>query len=143
MRNKRTFSENEDVIVYDNRSKLSAAGKILEVLGNNTYLADCGKGPQHISGDLISKVSEAADREIGSSNSVQQEIEDDNLVVNNDFLFQDDDNVSIASESSIGSDIVATPNVNVNLNVRRKRRTQLDHLGTADANLQRLRPRNR
>ena len=124
LRNKNTFSENDDVTVYDNRTKLSAAGKILEVLGNDTYLADCGKGPQHISGDLISKVSAAADREIVSSNRVQQEIEDDNLVVNNDFY--DEDNVSIASESSIGSDIVVTPNVNVNVNVHRMWRNQLD-----------------
>ena len=138
LRNKKTFSENENVTVYDNRTKLSAAGKILEVLGNNTYLADCGKGPQHISGDLISKVSAAADREIGGSNSAQ-EIEDDNVVVGNDF----DDNVSIASESSIGSDIVATPIVNDNLNNRRRRRTRLDQLGPVDANLQRLRPRHR
>ena len=86
-------------------------------------------------------MSAAADREIGSSNRVQQEIEDDNLVVNNDFY--DEDNVSIASESSIGSDIVATPNVNVNLNIQRRRRNQLDQLGPADANLQRLRPRHR
>ena len=140
LRSKKTFSEGEEVTVYDNRSKLSATGKILEVLGNNTYLADCGKGPQHISGDLISKVSEAADREIGGSNEVQQEI-GDNLDV--DHFFQDDDNMSIASESSICSDFVAPPNNNLNVNVRRRRRTQLDHLGPADANLQRLRPRDR
>ena len=142
LRSKKTFSEDEEVTVYDNRSKLSATGKILEVLGNNTYLADCGKGPQHISGDLISKVSEAANREIGGSNEVQQEIGDDNLIVDRN-VFQDDDTMSIASESSIGSDFVAPPNndYNLNVNVRRRRRTQLDHLGPADANLQRLRPR--
>ena len=127
--------------MYDNRTKLSASGKILEVLSNNTYLADCGKGPQHISGDLISKVSKAADREIGGSNEVQPEIGDNNLDVDRDF-FQDEDNISIASESSIGSDFVATPN-DLNVNIRRRRRTQLDHLGPVDANLQRLRPRNR
>ena len=109
----------------------------MEVLGNNTYLADCGKGPQHISGDLISKVSETADREIGGSNEVQQEVGDDSLEVDND------DSISIASESSIGSNFVASLNDSVNVNAHRKRRTQLDHLGPADANLQRLRPRNR
>ena len=30
-RNKRTFAEGEDVIVYDKRFKLSSAGKVLEV----------------------------------------------------------------------------------------------------------------
>ena len=86
LRNRKTFSEGEDVVVYDNKSKLSAEGKILDVLGNNTYLADCGKGPQYISGDLISKVAAAADREIGGSNGVQQEIGDDNLHVDRNFF---------------------------------------------------------
>ena len=137
LRSKKTFAEGDEVIVYDNRSRLSATGKILEVLGNNTYLADCGKGSQHISGDLISKVSEITDREIGGSSEVQQEVGDDSLEVDND------DSISIASESSIGSNFVASPNDSVNVNAHRKRRTQLDHLGPADANLQRLRPRNR
>ena len=105
LRSKKIFSVGKEVIVYDNRIKLSASGKILEVLGNNTYLTDCGNGPQHISGDLISKVSEATDREIGGSNKVQPEIGDNNLDVDRDF-FQDDDNVFIASESSIGSDFL-------------------------------------
>ena len=87
-------------------------------------------------------MSEAADHEVGGGNEVQQEIGDDNLYVDRNF-FQDDDNMSIASESSIGSDFVAPPNSN-NLNGRvRRRRTQLDHLGPADTNLQRLRPRIR
>ena len=59
-RSKRTFVEGERVIIYDNRFKVSSAGKILEVLGNNTYLADCGKGPQHISGNCISSVPDVA-----------------------------------------------------------------------------------
>ena len=42
---KATFAEGEEVIVYDFKTKLSSMGKIVEVLGNNTYLADCGKGP--------------------------------------------------------------------------------------------------
>ena len=70
LRNRKTFAEDDEVTVYDNRTKLSTGGKILEVLGNNTYLVECGKGPQHISGDLISKVSAAIDRDIGGSNMV-------------------------------------------------------------------------
>ena len=131
LRSKKTFAEGEEVIENDNKSKLSTAGKILDLLGNNTYLADCGKGPQHVSGDLLSKVSEAADREVGRSNEVQQ-IEDDNFV-DRDLFQVDDDNISIASESSIGSDIVAAPdNLNVNVNIPRRGRRRLDHLGPAN-----------
>ena len=55
LRKRVTFEENEDVIIYDLKTKLSHSGKILEILGRNTYLADFGNGPQHISGDIISK----------------------------------------------------------------------------------------
>ena len=51
-----TYAEEEEVVVYDLKTKLSARGKIVEVLGNNNYLVDCGKGTQHISGDVLSKV---------------------------------------------------------------------------------------
>ena len=44
------------MVVYDLKTKLSSRGKIVEVLGNNNYLVDCGKGAQHISGDVLSKV---------------------------------------------------------------------------------------
>ena len=64
---KATFAEGEEVIVYNLKSKISSKGKIVEVLGNNTYLADCGKGPQHISGDVISRISDVSRRQIGSS----------------------------------------------------------------------------
>ena len=55
----------KEVIVYDLKSKLSSKGKITEVLGNNTYLADCDKGLQHISGDVISRISGVAKRQVG------------------------------------------------------------------------------
>ena len=56
LKKKVMFSEGEKVIVYDNRFHLSAAGEILEVLGNNNYLVDIdNKGVTHVSGDVISK----------------------------------------------------------------------------------------
>ena len=143
LRNRRIFAEEEKVVVYDNRSRLSTAGKVLEVLGNNTYLVECGKGPQHISGDLMSRVPGSADRDIGGGNIVQQEIGDDNVAVNEEPLSQEDDEMSIASDSSIGSDLVGTYNDNNIVHNRRRRRTRLDQLGPVEANLQRLRPRNR
>ena len=129
------------MIVYDNKTKLSGKAKILEVLGNNTYLADSGRGPKHVSGDLISRVSEkVSERVIGGGDLLIQDIGNDYIVNDND------DNVSIASESSMGSDILYI-NDNVaphnNVRVRKKRRTQVEQLGQPDAALQRLRPRNR
>ena len=67
LRKKMTFAENEEVIVYDLKSKLSHPGKIIEVLGNNTYLADYGNGPQHVSVDVISKMSNMSRHQIGVS----------------------------------------------------------------------------
>ena len=140
-RPKRTFVEGERVIVYDNRFKVSSAGKILEVLGNNTYLADCGKGPQHISGDCISSVPDVATRHV-SGDDVQPEPDDDDGggIVDN---AQQDDNISVASDSSIGSDIIAAPDTGRRRNpapVRRRRRGADQQLGPVYGG-HRLRPR--
>ena len=43
--------------MYDFKSKLSSRGKIVKVLGHNTYSVDCGKGLQHVSGSALSKSS--------------------------------------------------------------------------------------
>ena len=139
LRRRRQFEEGEEVVVYDNRTKLSSSGNILEVLGNNTYLADCGNGPKHVSGDLISKVSGTSGRDIGGDDSMTQEIGQEDLL--------EDDNMSISSESSIGSKKNNLHNVHnlapqINNRVHRKRRRQVDRLGRIEANLPRLRPRH-
>ena len=54
---KTAFSEGDHVVVFDFKTKLSARGVVKKVLGNNTYTVDCGKGPQHVSGDALSKSS--------------------------------------------------------------------------------------
>ena len=128
------------MVVYDNRAKVSAAGKILEVLGTNTYLVECGKGPQHISGDVISKVPVTADRRIGGENIGQQE---NGETADGGPEVQEDDNMSVVSESSVGSDLVMAPNDDHMVINRRRRRTRLDQLGPVEQGLQRLRPRNR
>ena len=150
LRRRRTFQEGEEVIIYDNRTKLSGKAKILEVLGNNTYLADSGSGPKHVSGDLISSVSEKAERVIGGGDILIQDIGNDlnDFIVDDKELFDNDDTVSISSESSMGSDVLyfndnVAPHNNINVRVRKKRRTQVEQLGQPDAALQRLRPRNR
>ena len=57
----------------------------------------------------------------------------------------DDDNMSIVSDSSFGSEILTLEDVNVapqhNNPIRRKRHTRVDRLGHPEANLQCLRPR--
>ena len=97
-----------------------------------------------MSGDLLSKVSETFTRIIGG--------EDDNIVgediphqeMSEDTMV-DDDNMSIISDSSFGSEILTLDDVNVapqhNNPIRRKRRTRVDRLGHPEAHLPRLRPR--
>ena len=137
-RPKRTFVEGERVIIYDNRYKVSSAGEILEVLGNNTYLADCGKGPQHISGDCISSVPDVATRHMGGDDGVQPEPDDDGGMVDNT---QQDDNISVVSHSSIGSDIIAAPDAGRNpAPACRRRRGAEQQLGPVYGGY-RLRPR--
>ena len=89
---KATFIENESVVIYDLRTKLSHKGKILEVLGSNTYLADYGKGPQHISGDVISKCN-VSKRQIGINKDIVEpnsqlidNINDEDMVVDQDEI---------------------------------------------------------
>ena len=115
-----TFAE-EEVIVYDLRSKLSARGKVLEVLGNNTYLVDCGKGPQHISGDVISKVSSVASRSMGKTDGDQMQTAE---VV--EALEPED--VEPVSDSSSESEAEHNDVIQVAA-PRRRRRVRAEHLG--------------
>ncbi|CAL4189531.1 unnamed protein product, partial [Meganyctiphanes norvegica] len=135
---KRQFGEGEEVVIYNNHTKLSSKGTILEILGTNNYLADCGDGPKHVSGDLISRVSATTQRDIGGSNKgLQQDLEDTDADI-------EADNASICSQSSLGSEIldlnsdnVAAPNL---IHHRRRRRGEVTRLGQPMADLPRLRP---
>ena len=160
LRQRRTFEEDEEVIVYDARSKLSSKGKICEVLGNNTYLVDCGTGSRHVSGDCISKVATVAGQGIGGAS-----IDRDNVEVVN--ITDEEDSASIVSDNSDSSvesanfddvilqpddDVILQPDDNVilqpndnNVGVRRNRhrRRQVELIDTPVANLPQLRPRAR
>ena len=129
---KATFAEGEEVIVYDLKSKLSSTGKITEVLGNNTYLADCGNGPQHISGDVISRVSDVSRRQIGDRQSAEADVGGQNRHSAEVDVFVDQEDVtSVTSDSSDEQDDVledVTPNVPVPRRGRRYRRNA-DMLG--------------
>ena len=100
-----------------------------------------------MSGDVISRTSDVAGR-LGQVNEVpgQPTDGDDNLV---DREWQDD-NISIASESSIDSEVVGVPRevpvipvnpVEVPVPVRQRRRQADNMLGPVPEGLQRLRPR--
>ena len=108
LKKKRSFEEGEKVIMYNNRFNLSSAGEILEVLGNNTYLAEVeGKGQQHVPGDVLSKVRDVATQQVE-----QQQLEEDETGVNREQV--EDDNISVVSVSSIGSEVL--PDVPVRCN---------------------------
>ena len=129
LRKKMTFAEDDEVIVYDLKSKLSYTGKIIEVLGNNTYLADYGNGPQHVSGDVISKVSDMSKRQIGVSQdviepngqSIENGNDDEDMLVD-----QNDDIMSISTDTTSEHDVTdivnRIPIVHVPRQVRRYRR---------------------
>ena len=95
------------------------------MLGNNTYLADCGKGPQHISGDVISRISEVAKHPVGQFIEVpdrhRQSAEDD--------VFMDqEDGVSVVSDSSEDSEGVLDdfiPRMPVPRRGRRRRNAEM------------------
>ena len=93
-----SFNEGDRVMVYDNRHNLSAQGEIVEVLGNNTYLVDVeDKGHTHVSGDVLSKLRDVAtgqqQQNVGEAVSVDRE--------------PDDDNVSVATASSVDTELMA------------------------------------
>ena len=86
--------------MYDLKSKLSSTGKIVEVLGNNTYLADCGNGPQHISGDVISRVSDVSRHQIGDRQTAEKDAGgQDRHSAEVDVIMDQDDVISISSDS--------------------------------------------
>ena len=122
---KATFAEGEEVIVYDLKSKLSFTGKITEVLGNNTYLADCGSGPQHISGDVISRVSDVSRRQIGARQTAEDDAGGQDRQSAETDVIMDQDVISVSSDGSDDEDDVledAIPRVQVPRHARRYRR---------------------
>ena len=86
------FSEGDMVVVYDFKTKLSARGMVKKVLGNNTYTVDCGKGPQHVSGDALSRSSVDPEDIISKQRLTAQD------------LVQQDSDVDTGAESDSSSD---------------------------------------
>ena len=84
--------------MYDFKKKLSALGVIKQVLGSNTYSVDCGKGPQHVSGDALSKSSLDSEEMMGEPRLTAQ----DTQLVQEDA--QESDNTVSESDSSDDED---------------------------------------
>ena len=86
------------MVIFDIKTKTSDSGIIKEVLGNNTYLVLVKDKMKHVSGDCITM-----NREIThNDNKVDQESDLQDLSLDNVHPLLDDDNHSIASESSVG-----------------------------------------
>lgn len=119
VRRKTSYAEKKEVIVYDLKTKLSSRGKILEVLGNNNYLVDCGKGSKHISGDVLSKVKLAAPQMDNSDG-------DQMLTADANNLAQED--IEPASDSSSEDEDGYTEVVPAAV-PRRRRRVRAEMLG--------------
>ena len=109
-------------MVYDLKSKLSARGKVVEVLGNNTYLVDCGKGPRHISGDVLSKASRVATPGVAPSGGDQMQ------TAENDVSVLEPEDVEPVSDSSSESEAEYSEIIQAAV-PRRRRRVRAEHLG--------------
>ena len=147
-RKNRQFLEGEEVIIYDAHTKVSQKGKIVEVLGRNTYLADVNGLAKHVSGDVVSKVrpSVIADAEeprasggvikrMGSPGTADTERP---ATSQEGLLGQDEeDTASLCSDSSVDSSDSVDEDIPVILgnaapppvaNVPRRRRREADFL---------------
>ena len=94
----------------------------MEVLGNNTYLVDCGKGPQHISGDVMSKVSSVASRSMGPKT------DGDQMQTAEVVEALEPEDVEPVSDSSSESEAEHNDVIQVAV-PRRRRRVRAEHLG--------------
>ena len=136
LRNRKTFEEGEQVVVYDNHKKLSYPAVVSEILGTNNYLVLSDNGPKHVSGDVMSRAAQPppATTTTAPIETINPDITDneDNVSITSEF--SDDFNELIAPQMLGGAD-------NVNNIVQRNRRGQREvaNLGNAPQNLSRLR----
>ena len=114
LKQRKSFSEGENVIVYDNFRGISYPAVVSEILGTNTYLVLFDNGTKHVSGDVMSRDRSRATQPTAVETPAAVAAEDSvdsNIIV-------DDDNVSVVSDLS---EDLALPNTynydNVNDNV--------------------------
>ena len=96
MRNRRDFTEGENVMVYDVHTKLSYPAEVLEVLGVNNYLVASDNGQKHVSGDVMSRTSITNTLEDKEDDPSQQDVSDS----------QEDDTLSVMSDMSDDLEVI-------------------------------------
>ena len=96
LKKRKSFSEGDLVVVYDNFTKLNYDAEISEVVGTNNYIVKCENGYKHVSGDNLSVRSESP--VTPAPTPADQTATDENL---DDISNLDpDDNSSIFSDDS-------------------------------------------
>ena len=136
---KTVFSEGEHVIVYDLKTKLSSRGTVKKVLGNNTYSVDCGKGPQHVSGDALSQSSlRPEDNSTDGGQQLTADHGQELVQVGQDPSQDSDQDTATEPDSSSDEDYYIQDVVPAAM-PRRRRRIRQDYLGPVCPN--RLRQR--
>ena len=134
LKQRKSFSEGDNVVVYDNFRGVSYPAVVSEVLGANTYLVLSDNGTKHVSGDVMSRdksraaqptvvlppAAEAAEDSVDSISTVDDDNESDtselseDLTLPNSYNYDNYDNVN--------------DNVNDNV-VNRRGPRELNHLG--------------
>ena len=117
--------------VYDNHNEVSYKGKISEIMGRNNFLVESEQGTKHVSGDVMTKISDIVNRPMGGSTQNFEDKED---------LESIQSDVSDMSEDleDVISPLEADP-YGTNLRFRRSRRREIDQLGQQSGSLTRLR----
>ena len=139
--------EDDRIIVFDIRTKTSSEGVVLEVLGKNTYLVEVDGVTKHISGDFLSEnKSEKARNSSGNGDPLDENLED-NLEFDNGQIHLEEDNMSVASDSTASIISIlrpqGQPRNNRNRNNRnRRRRMMLERLNAPIIQGSRLRSGN-
>ena len=133
LKKRKSFSEGDLVVVYDNFTKLNYDAEISEVVGTNNYIVKCDNGFKHVSGDNLSVRS--ASSVTSAPPTADATAADENL--DNNSNFDQDDNLSIISDDSddftLPNNYQANNNNNVNNNINnnpRRGNRELNSLGS-------------
>ena len=76
MRKPHSFQEGDDVNVFDNHNGVSYKGKITEVMVRNNFLVESENGTKHVSGDVLTKISDIVNRPTGGNTQNIEDVED-------------------------------------------------------------------
>ena len=139
LRKRKSFSEGDLVIVYDNFTKLSYDAVVSEVLGTNNYLVMSDNGSKHVSGDVMSRATRAQPDGVAPAAAQNAAATVDNV---DDNIVDEDDNLSVSSDASedliLPNSYVNNNNNVMNNNNNRRGRRELNNLGPIH-NMSRLR----